>query len=256
MTALPSGRSEQPCGNVPTPRDGLFPARAKPPRSSSTIPAISSSHHKNTCPTSPHYQSSAPPPPLSLLNRTCHSLAPPTERKKILTSSLLPFSLHSSFPRVFSACGTLFSNRKLMFFNEKKTVELFLCVSIFFSEFGLGLRAACFYSDMTKHTASPLFLLSSSSSFTPPTYPKPPPSVPVCLFVNTVQSLRPCKLPPSSTSCLPLFHHPSYPNHLPSSPSLKKKKTNLSVSLEKEISLQFHYLNLWNDGIRLCTLTF
>lgn len=141
----------------------------------------------------------------------------------------------------------------------KKKQLSFFCVLVFFFQSLDWVWELLVFIQTWQSTlplpVPPLLLFLLHTADLPQTFPASP-SVPVCLFVNTVQSLRPCKLPPSSTSCLPLFHHPSYPNHLPSSPSLKKKKTNLSVSLEKEISLQFHYLNLWNDGIRLCTLTF
>lgn len=122
--------------------------------------------------------------------------------------------------------------------------------------FGVGLRAACFHSDMTKHTVSP----SSSSLLSPPTnclpHSSPRLSICPCLSVceHRAKTLRPRKPPPTFTTCLLPSPCPRPPPH-PTSPLLKKKKYNLSVSSEKEISLQFHDLNQWKYGIRRCTLT-
>lgn len=100
-----------------------------------------------------------------------------------------------------------------------------------FFKFRVGLRAACFHSDMTKYTVSPSLFLSSFSH----TLPLPAPtasliltlpvylSLFVCLFVSTVQTLRPCKPPPSFTTCLFLSSHPNparnlLPQPYPTSP--------------------------------------
>lgn len=105
----------------------------------------------------------------------------------------------------------------------------------------------------------PLSLFLSSFSLYHPRVPSHPArlSVPICLFVSTVQTCRPCRRPPTFTTFLFLFSllKPARtlpPQPYPTSPLLKY---NLSVSSEKEISLQFHYLNLGKYGIRHCTLT-
>lgn len=123
---------------------------------------------------------------------------------------------------------------------------------------GAGLRDACFHSDTTKHTASPSSFSLLSPSLVPPiTSPlllMPPVQLSpiVCLFVNTVEKL----------SVLVNFHplnslHPYLPSSSPTPPNLTllKENYNLSVSSEKEISLQFHYLNMWKYELRHCPLT-
>lgn len=107
-----------------------------------------------------------------------------------------------------------------------------------------------------------LFLFISSSSFPLTRVPSTTNLTPllpvylslfVCLFVNTVQTLRPCKLPPTFTACLLLFSHPWPTYNLPALPPLKKKLQSFCVLGKRDFS-QVSFLNQWNSGIRHCTL--
>lgn len=85
-------------------------------------------------------------------------------------------------------------------------------------KFRVGLRAACFHSDVTKHTVS-------ASLFLPPPHPYQVSSrlpaclsVPIRLSVSTVQTRRPCKLPPTFTTFLSLLSLPEPARTLPPQP--------------------------------------
>lgn len=110
-----------------------------------------------------------------------------------------------------------------------------------------------------------LFLFISSSSFPLTRVPSTTNLTPllpvylslfVCLFVNTVQTLRPCKLPPTFTACLLLFSHlwPTYNLPTPPSPTPVEKKLQSFCVLGKRDFSQVSFLNQWNSGIRHCTL--
>lgn len=121
--------------------------------------------------------------------------------------------------------------------------------------FGVGLRAACFHSDMTKHTVSP----SSSSLLSPPTnclpHSSPRLSICPCLSVceHRAKTLRPRKPPPTFTTCLLPSPCPRPPPH-PTSPLLKKKKIQSFCVLGKRdfspISW-FKSVEIWNKALYL-----
>ncbi|MEQ2250393.1 hypothetical protein ILYODFUR_000271 [Ilyodon furcidens] len=113
----------------------------------------------------------------------------------------------------------LFSNRRLVFFKNSIVCKSF----VGFFKFGVGLRAACFHSDMTKHTGPPYPAL-----LTPVRAPKPSSSPHLSTFPSLSFSV--CELwspsvplKPDFTPVLPLSPSSSPSPDLP--PTLKIKKT-------------------------------
>lgn len=110
-----------------------------------------------------------------------------------------------------------------------------------------------------------LFLFISSSSFPLTRVPSTTNLTPllpvylslfVCLFVNTVQTLRPCKLPPTFTACLLLFSHPwpTYNLPTPPSPTPVEKKITIFLCPRKKRFLSSFILKsveFWNKALYL-----
>lgn len=161
----------------------------------------------------------------------------------------------------------LFSNRQLgvfffcFFLNKTKLFVKVLRVFVFFKVRSESESCLFSFRHDKAHFLS-LFLFISSSSFPLTRVPSTTNLTPllpvylslfVCLFVNTVQTLRPCKLPPTFTACLLLFSHPWPTYNLPALPPLKKKITIFLCPRKKRFLSSFilKSVEFWNKALYL-----